>query len=235
MLGRQASDERLYLKRERGGRGLKSLRDAYRETRLRVACYMAKSANRWIREAWRREENKEENAIVSESISTMEEVGVRLRFADNSIRLDEEVIDEATEYKAVWRKVKNSLQKATESRRIEIYKTKEQQSQVYREQEEECHSWLGQNLHGRKTSSIMTMLEQMVETRSWKVSRGLAQDKQCRVCHERDETVEHIVAGCKVLANSEYLTRHNRALMIMAVNLAKEYELIGNDVIWYKD
>ena len=93
MLGRQASDERLYLKRERGGRGLKSFRDAYRETRLRVACYMAKSTNRWIREAWRREENKEENAIVSESISTMEEVGVRLRFADNSIRLDEEVID----------------------------------------------------------------------------------------------------------------------------------------------
>ena len=183
MLGRQTSDERLYLKRERGGRELKSLRDAYRETRLRVECYMEKSTNRWIREAWRREENKEENAIVSESILIMEEVGVRLRFADNSIRLDEEVIDEPTEYKAVWRKVKNSLQKATESRRIEIYKTKEQQSQVYREQEEECHSWLGQNLHGRKTSSIMTMLEQMAETRSWKVSRGLAQDKQCRVCH----------------------------------------------------
>ena len=99
MLGRQASDERLYFKRERGGRGLKSLRDAYRETRLRVACYMAKSTNRWIREAWRREENKEENAIVSEPISTMKEVGVRLRFAYNSIRLDEEVIDEATEYR----------------------------------------------------------------------------------------------------------------------------------------
>ncbi len=47
MLGRQASDERLYLKREKGGRGLKSLRDTYKETRLRVACYMAKSPNRW--------------------------------------------------------------------------------------------------------------------------------------------------------------------------------------------
>ena len=103
------------------------MRDAYRETRLRVACYMAKSTNRWIREAWRREENKEENAIVSESILTMEEVGVRLRFGDNLIRLDEEVIDEATEYKAVWRKVKNSLQKAI---RIEIYKMKEQQSRA---------------------------------------------------------------------------------------------------------
>ena len=104
MLGRQASDGRLYLKREKGGRGLKSMRDAYKETRLRVACYMAKSTNRWIRAAWRREENKEENAIVFESVSTMDEVGVRLSFVDNSIQLDEEVIDEATEYKATWRK-----------------------------------------------------------------------------------------------------------------------------------
>ena len=48
MLGKQESDERLYLKREKGRRGLKSLRDTYKETRLRVACYMAKSTNRWI-------------------------------------------------------------------------------------------------------------------------------------------------------------------------------------------
>ena len=47
--------------------------------------------------------------------------------------------------------------------------------------------------------------------------------------------MEHIVAGCEVLANSEYLTWHNRALMIMAVNWAKEYKLIRKDVIWYKE
>ena len=103
------------------------------------------------------------------------------------------------------------------------------------EQEEECHVWLSQNLHGRKTSSIMTMLEQTVETKSWKISRGLAQDRRCRVCHERDETVEHIVAECKVLANNEYLTRHNRALMIMAVNRAKEYKLVCDEMVWYKE
>ena len=45
MLGKQTSDERLYLKRVKGGRGLKSLRDTYKETRLCVACYMAKSTN----------------------------------------------------------------------------------------------------------------------------------------------------------------------------------------------
>ena len=86
---------------------------------------------------------------------------------------------------------------------------------------------MSQNLHGRKTCSIMTMLEQIVETRSWKAARGLVQDGHCRVCHERNETIDHIAAGCKVLANSEYLSRHDRALMIMAVAWEKEYELVG--------
>ena len=235
MLGRQASDERLYLKREKGGRGLKSMRDVYKETRLRVACYMAKSSNQWIEAVWMRETIKEENAVVMESINTMAEVGVRLSFEQRSIRLEDEVIDEEREWKPTWRKVKQSLQKATEAKRIAKYRTKEQQSQFYQEQEEECHLWLNQRLHGRKTSSIMTMLEQMVETRSWKAARGLVQDKRCRVCNELDETVEHLVAGCKVLANSEYLTRHNRALMIMAVAWAKDYELISKDAIWYSE
>ena len=177
MLGRQASDERLYLKREKGGRVLKSLRHVYKETRLRVVCYMAKSNNSWIEMAWTREMIKEENAIVMKSIKMMEEVGVRLRFKGRSIRLDDVVIGEEREWKPAWHKVKTSLQKAMEAKRIEIYTTKEQQSQFYQEQEEECHVWLSQNLHGRKTSSIMTMLEQMVETKSWKVSRGLAQDR----------------------------------------------------------
>ena len=66
----------------------------------------------------------------------------------------------------------------------------------------------------------MNMLEQMVETRSWKAVRGLVEDGRCRVCNEQSETVEHLVAGCKVLANSEYLSRHNRALMILAVEWA---------------
>ena len=43
MLGKQANNGRLYLKREKDGRGLKSLKDTYKETRLPVACYMANS------------------------------------------------------------------------------------------------------------------------------------------------------------------------------------------------
>ena len=63
MLERQGSDERLYLKKENGGRGLKSMSDVYKETRLRVTCQMAKSTNEWIKVAWKRETLRDENSI----------------------------------------------------------------------------------------------------------------------------------------------------------------------------
>ena len=47
--------------------------------------------------------------------------------------------------------------------------------------------------------------------------------------------VEHLLAGCKKIANSEYLTRHNRALMVMAVAWAKEYHLVKNEAKSYKE
>ena len=56
MLGKQASDERLYPKIEDKGRGLKSMRDVYNETRLLVV-------DRWIQVAWRREALKVEHAL----------------------------------------------------------------------------------------------------------------------------------------------------------------------------
>ena len=69
MLGRQSSDERLYLKRNVGGRGMKSLRDVFVETRLRVACYMVKSSNKWVKAVWKRELLKETNSIKDEAIT----------------------------------------------------------------------------------------------------------------------------------------------------------------------
>ena len=94
-------------------------------------------------------------------------------------------------------------------KRIESYQANEQQSKVYNEQEKECHLCVTQNLNPRKTATIMMMLELMVETRSWKQTRGLMEYGRCRVCFQHSETVEHLVARCQKLANIEYLSRHN--------------------------
>ena len=80
MLGKQSSNDRLYLIREDGGKGIKSLRDIYKETRLRVACYLTCLENKWIKAAWRRENIKEENSIVEEAMKTMGDVEVEIQF-----------------------------------------------------------------------------------------------------------------------------------------------------------
>ena len=122
MLGKQASDERLYLKREDGGRGIKSLRDTYRETRVRVACYMACSENRWISAAWRREKYKEENSIVEETMKTMENIGIGIQFEEGGIRIDGEQID--GEWKPARRRMKEKLKGGRKNKRIEEYSIK---------------------------------------------------------------------------------------------------------------
>ena len=232
MLGKQSSGERLYLIRKDGGRRMKSPRDIYKETRLRVACYMACLENKWIKVAWRRENTKKENSIVEEAMKMMEDVEVEIQFEEGNIRIDGELIEEG--WKPAWMKLKEKLKKGTKKQRIDEYGRKEQQSKLYREQEQGCHIWLSQNLNSGKTAAIMTMLEQIVETRSWKEPRGLIDDGRCRICIQHSETVEHLVAGCTKLANSEYLTRHNRAVVFLVVVWAKQQELMDQEAIWYQ-
>ena len=66
--GRQSSDERLHTKKTEGGRGLKSFKEVYDETRTRVACYMATSTNEWIAAAWRNEIRKEQTSLKKEKL-----------------------------------------------------------------------------------------------------------------------------------------------------------------------
>ena len=96
--------------------------------------------------------------------------------------------------------------------------------------------WLECNLDPRKTAAILNLQEQMVETKSWKVSRGIVDGgDMCRLCGAFRETVHHLLAGCQRLAGKEYLRRHNKALMVLAVAWAKKYELIDENIVWYKE
>ena len=74
----------------------------------------------------------------------------------------------------------------------------------------------------------------MVETRAWKEVRKLSENSQCRLCKEQRERererVQLLLAGCNMLASSEYLARHNRVLMVMAVVWTKEQNLLDQNV-----
>ena len=104
--GRQSSDKRLYLKRNEGGRGLKSFKEVYDETKTRGVCYMAVATNEWIRVAWRNESRKEQISLKKEAEKAMRKVEVTVSFDEGSVIIGEESY---TEWKGVWRKLKKIL------------------------------------------------------------------------------------------------------------------------------
>ena len=86
-------------------------------------------------------------------MKTMEDVGVEIQLEEDNIWLDRELVDGG--WKPAWKRLKQKLKKGVKNQRIEEYGTKEQQSKLYREQEQECHVCLSQNLNPGKTAAII--------------------------------------------------------------------------------
>jgi len=69
----------------------------------------------------------------------------------------------------------------------------EMQSKIYKKQEQRCSIWLEQNLTPRKTSALMSMLEQTIENKAWKAARGLNECFKCRLCDDKKKLLIKIV------------------------------------------
>ena len=228
--GRQSSDERLYAKRTEGGRGLKSFKEVYDETRTRVACYMATSTNEWIAAAWRNEIRKEQTSLKREVERIMRDVNTIVSFDEGSIAIGEEKCTDWKDGRTNLKKILNEGQKRNKQQSLG---EKQLQSEIPKLYGEDDFGWLKCNTDPRKTSSIFALQEQMIETKAWKKIRGLVDDDSCRLCGEHRETVQHLLSGCKKLAGTEYLKRHDNALKVLAVKWAIKNGMLPEDTIWY--
>ncbi len=75
----------------------------------------------------------------------------------------------------------------------------------------------------------------MIETKAWKKMRGLVDQDKCRLCGESRETVQHLLAGCKTIAGSEYVRTHDNALKVLAVQWAIDNGLLPEGTKWYTE
>ena len=104
--GRQLSHERLYSKGNKSGRGFKSFKEVYDETKTRLACYMAAVTNKWIREAWRNGSQKEQISLKKKAEKAMRKVGVTVSIGEASVIIGKESY---IEWKEGWKKLKKFL------------------------------------------------------------------------------------------------------------------------------
>ena len=216
----------MYKKRKNGGRGLKSFKEVYDETKTRVACYMATSSNEWIRTAWKNEIYKEQISIKRAAENAMRKVNVITIFDEGTVTISEE---RHTEWKTEWKKLKNILEKGQKSNKEESLAEKVFQGEIPTQYGEDDYGWLKCNTHKKQ--------QQYFHYRSrWsKKIRGLVEDDKCRLCGQHRETVQHLLSGCKRLAGSEYVKRHDNTLKVLAVKWAIENGLLAQNTKWYAE
>ena len=72
-------------------------------------------------------------------------------------------------------------------------------------------TWLRKGNHERETESLLIAApDNAIRTNHIKARIDKTQqNSKCRLCSDRDETINHIISGCSKLAQKEYKTRHD--------------------------
>ena len=59
-------------------------------------------------------------------------------------------------------------------------------------------------------------------------------DSKCRLCQQFDETIDHIISTCPILAKEQYIKRHDRVCAQLHFNICKETEVQLDKKHWYE-
>jgi len=56
----------------------------------------------------------------------------------------------------------------------------------------------------------------------------------CQLCHDNEETIQHILSSCPALATTKYLDRHNMIGQVLHWHLCKFFKLSTSANSWYE-
>ena len=175
---------------------------------------------------------KEQTSLKIVVEEVMRSVNAQVEFNAGEIKIGNE---NYMDWRVAWKKLKNMIREGQIRNKFESLTEKRMQSEIPLGFDKDDHDWLKCNTDPRKTASIFTLQEQMIETKAWKKLRGLTDEDKGRLCGAFRETVQHLLAGCKKLAGSEYVRRHDNALKVLAVHWAIDNKLLPEGTKWYTE
>lgn len=203
----RSSKERFHLPRSKGGRGIQDLRQVQQHQiqNLRQYFYMKAQDHPLIRIAIQLDTNM---------------TPLKLAKRDNIINTEFSVETQM----ANWRR------KELHGRYINII----DQSHINKQA---SLGWLTHgNLFPETEGFICAIQDQVIPTRSYRryiMKDNSVDNVNCRLCGEVNETIEHLMNGCRKLAARDYTNRHNNVARIVHRELCLQYGLVSKSVAYY--
>ena len=225
----KADVHRLYIGRKEGGRGLMQL-----EINFNVSCtglykYLKSQKKGYLAAVFLHEKEKKGNSISSTALRISHELKIELNTDQPQItpaacaKIDKvllkQILMKDLQQTARDKPLHGQYLRNLENQHIDIKSTT---------------SWLSSaDLKGPTESLIVAAQDQAISTnyirnKIW----GENIDPKCRLCKVHDETVEHILAGCPLLAKKDYLQRHNTVARYLHWLLCKQFDIEVHER-WY--
>ena len=99
--------------------------------------------------------------------------------------------------------------------------------------EEDTILWISKgDLKAETESEIVAAQDQALQTKYYATKiLNTETDSRCRLCQQFDETVDHIISACPILAKEHCIKRHDRVCAQLHFNICKETGKIGQKAL----
>jgi hypothetical protein len=89
--------------------------------------------------------------------------------------------------------------------------------------EEDTFFWLSkEDLKAETESEIVAAQDHRQKTKYYATNiLNTETDSKCRLCQEFDETIDHVISACPILAKEQYIKRQDRVCAQLHFNICK--------------
>jgi len=219
----KADVDRIYLPRSEGGRGLIQLEKAYKTTVIGLHAYLEHTEDTLMKLVNAHEKQKKSHSVFKEAKKYSRE----LQMETLPSKEDRNITEYAKKIKKIAKEHATTQQK-------EVWRSKPLHGQYPNRvqkpdvEQSQTHRWLrSAGLKAETEGLIIAAQDQSLATRAHQhyIFKNVSIDPTCRMCHEHDETVDHLVSGCPVLARNEFIHRHDRAATYIHWKILHHYNL----------
>ena len=232
MLHPKADVERLYIPRKDGGRGLIEVETAFKIATIGFDHYLKNKDGQYPKQVLEHDTSKAKHSITKNAIKFKGELPI----SEFENKGDKTASENA---KALKNMIKSKM-KSVKKVESEKWKNKALRGQYPKLLAKphvdivNTNQWLSSNLKGETGGLLVAAQDQALNTRNYqKVICGQKVESKCRMCSQHEETVDHIVSGCEVLAKTEYISRHDKAAAYLHRKICQDHDIEVIDK-WYE-
>ena len=224
----------VYLPRALGGRGMRSVEEKYKMTKIKSAIKLYSnddSTMSLVREFEENVAHQGHQSLFKEARTFAKELGIThdLSFPHPKCRDNTDGSDLHGD------KIKRHLKKAVlERQKTEVMEKRWQGKLLVARWEDDqlnqrgCLAWLKDwdTAHTHAIAGMLELYEQLTPTKVYhafsKTRLHQPNDTLCRFCGKNSESIPHVLASCSALAQNKYLARHSAALKVLLWEMLRE-------------